>query len=237
MDIVFAYLAGLLTLINPCVLPVLPIVLASALQVSRWGPVALAAGMSLSFVTFGMGLSVFGRSIGLSPEDVARAGALLMVGFGLVILMPRLQAGFAFATAGMAARADAGIDGVDRSGLRGQAVAGALLGAVWVPCVGPTLGGAIALASAGQSLWWAAAIMASFALGISTIIVALGYGAQGAIRARRDWLRRVADKARPAMGVIFVVTGLILFFELHRSAEIWLINSLPFWIQDLSVRF
>ena len=50
MEIVLAYGAGLLTLINPCVLPVVPIVLATALQASRFGPVALTAGMSLSFV-------------------------------------------------------------------------------------------------------------------------------------------------------------------------------------------
>ncbi len=237
MDLIFAYLAGLLTLINPCVLPVLPIVLVTALQSGRGGPVALAAGMSLSFVTLGMGIAVFGRAIGLSPEEMARAGALLMVGFGLVMLVPRLSQGFAFATAGVAARADAGIDAIDQTGLRGQFIGGVLLGAVWVPCVGPTLGGAIALASAGQSLVWAAAIMVSFAAGISTIILALGYGAQGAIRARRDWLRGLAGKARPAMGIVFVLTGLVLFFELHRTAEIWLIETLPFWLQDLSVRY
>ncbi|TMV51775.1 cytochrome c biogenesis protein CcdA, partial [Thioclava sp. BHET1] len=47
MELILGYAAGLLTLINPCVLPVLPIVLASALQASRFGPLALAAGLSL----------------------------------------------------------------------------------------------------------------------------------------------------------------------------------------------
>ena len=50
LELVLAYGAGLLTLINPCVLPVLPIVLAGSLQASRYGPLALAGGMSLSFV-------------------------------------------------------------------------------------------------------------------------------------------------------------------------------------------
>ncbi len=237
MDLILGYLAGLLTLINPCVLPVLPIVLASALQSSRLGPVALAAGMSLSFVLVGMAVAVLGHLVGLRAEDVARAGAVLMVLFGLVLLVPRLSAGFALATSGVSLRADAQIDGIDRTGLRGQVLGGALLGAVWVPCVGPTLGGAIALASSGQSLGWAAAIMASFALGISTIILALGYGAQGAIRARRNALRAFAARARPAMGVIFVLTGLALYFDLQRYAEIWLITVLPYWLQDFSVRF
>ncbi len=237
MELLFGYLAGLLTLINPCVLPVLPIVLGTALQASRWGPVALAAGMSLSFIVVGMTIAVFGRAIGLQPEEVAKGGAVLMVAFGLVLLVPRFAAGFATATAGVATRADAGIDQIDRSGLRGQVLGGILLGAVWVPCIGPTLGGAISLASGGESLLWAAAIMASFALGISTIILALGYGAQSAIRARRDWLRGFAARARPAMAIIFILTGVVLFFDLQRIPEFWLVENLPYWLQDLSVRY
>jgi cytochrome c-type biogenesis protein len=237
MDLILGYLAGLLTLINPCVLPVLPIVLATALLTSRWGPLALCAGLCLSFVTVGIGVAAFGRAIGLTPEEVAKAGAILMVGFGLTLLIPQLSASFATATAGLAAHADAGIDHLDRSAISGQFLSGLLLGAVWVPCVGPTLGGAIALAYSGQSLLWATAVMASFALGISTIILALGYGAQAAIRARRDSLRNFASKARPAMGIIFVLTGLFLFFDLQRYPELWLINHLPVWLQDLSVRY
>ena len=237
MDLLLGYLAGLLTLINPCVLPVLPIVLATALQANRWGPLALCAGLCLSFVTFGIGIAVFGRAIGLSPEEVAKAGAILMVAFGLTLLVPRLSASFATATAGVATRADAGIDQIDRNAVSGQFLSGLLLGVVWVPCVGPTLGGAIALASAGESLLWASAIMVSFALGISTIILTLGYGAQSAIRARRDSLQAFAAKAKPAMGIIFILTGLVLLFDLQRIPELWLIEHLPYWLQDLSVRF
>ena len=133
--------------------------------------------------------------------------------------------------------ADAQLDEVDRNGLWGQFLGGMLLGAIWVPCVGPTLGGAIALASTGESLGWVTLIMAFFAAGISTVVVGLGYGAQSAIKARRDWLRGLASKARPAMGLLFVLTGLALAFGLHKYAEIWLLDNLPFWLQDLSVRF
>ena len=237
MDLVFGYLAGLLTLINPCVLPVLPIVLATALQAGRAGPLVLAAGMSLSFVIVGMGVAVFGRALGIDDVMIARAGAFVMVLFGIILLVPTLSARFATATAGLSARADARIDGVDRTGLGGQFVGGALLGAVWVPCVGPTLGGAIALASAGENLGWAAATMFSFALGISTVIVLLAYGAQNVLQRRRDMLRAISGRARAAMGLIFVLVGLALLFRLHILAEIWLLDHLPFWLQDLSVRF
>ena len=235
MDLVFAYLAGLLTLINPCVLPVLPIVLASALQVHRLGPLAMAGGMAVSFVALGLSVTAFGHSIGLDERSFAQAGAVLMIGFGLILLIPRLNAGFATVTAGFAARADAGIDGIDRSGLGGQVLAGLLLGAVWSPCIGPTLGGAISLASQGQSLGWAGAIMTAFAAGVATVIVALGYGARAAILRRRDLMRRLADRARPVMGAMFLAVGLAILFRWHHIAEAWLVDHLPPWLIDLSV--
>ncbi len=237
MDLILGYLAGLLTLINPCVLPVLPIVLATALQAGRTGPLVLAAGMSLSFVVVGMTVAVFGRAIGIDDQTIAQAGAVLMIVFGVVLLVPRFAESFATATAGMSARADAGLDEIDRTGLKGQFFGGVLLGAVWVPCVGPTLGGAIALASSGEDLLWAAMTMLSFALGISTIIVLLAYGAQNAIQSRKDWMRSMSSKARPAMGIIFILVGIGLLFNLHKHAEIWLLDRLPDWLQDLSVRF
>ena len=57
LDLLLAYGAGLLTLINPCVLPVLPIILGSALREERLGPVALCAGMSTAFVIVGVGVA------------------------------------------------------------------------------------------------------------------------------------------------------------------------------------
>jgi len=235
MELVFAYAAGLLTLINPCVLPVLPIVLASALQSGRNGPLLLAAGMSASFVAIGLLVTVGGRSLGITPEMISNAGALLMIGFGLVLLVPRFSEGFATATAGFSARADSGFDEIDQTRPMGQLAGGALLGAVWSPCIGPTLGGAIALASQGESLIRATSIMVFFALGVSTIIVALGYGGRSAIMKRQAAMRVLASRARPIMGGVFVAVGLAILFKLHHVVEIWALETLPPWLLDLSV--
>lgn len=235
MELILAYLAGLLTLINPCVLPVLPVVLAGALNADARGPLALAAGMSLSFVVLGLGVTIFGRALGFDQEMIAQAGALLMIGFGLVLLVPRLGASFSTATAGMAASADARLDGVDHGTLRGQFAAGLLLGAVWSPCVGPTLGGAIALASQGESLGRAGMIMVFFALGVSTIILALGYGTRAWLTRNRARMQALAVSARPLMGAVFIAVGLGLFFNLHHMIDAWLLDVLPPWLVDLSV--
>jgi len=235
VELIFAYGAGLLTLINPCVLPVIPLALASAASADRFGPVALAAGMSAAFTLLGVAVAAFGPAVGLTPETVADAGALAMVAFGAMLLTPRLNAVFSAATAGFAGAADARMRDTGGNGLAGHFAGGALLGAVWSPCIGPTLGGAIALASAGQSLAFAAGIMLAFSLGVSTIVLLLAYGARETIRARQQAMRALAERSKPIMGVAFVAIGLALWFRLNHIAEAYLLDRMPTWLQDLSV--
>ncbi|MEL6200806.1 MAG: cytochrome c biogenesis CcdA family protein [Pseudomonadota bacterium] len=237
MELIFAYLAGLLTLINPCVLPVLPIVLISALNASRYGPVALAAGMSFTFIVFGVMVTAFGSSIGLTQDRLAQIGALLMIAFGTLLIVPMFAKRFELATAGIASGADAQMNNVDTGSLRGQFIGGLLLGTVWSPCIGPTLGGAIALASQGENLGYVALIMAFFALGVSTFTIGLGMGARESIRARAQAFRGLAERSKPIIGAAFITIGLMLFFQIHHIIEGWLLNIMPIWLQDLSVMF
>lgn len=233
IELLFAYGAGLLTLINPCVLPVLPIILASALSADRRGPLALALGMSLSFVVFGMIVATVGHAIGLTETTLSNIAATLMVLFGLVLVVPAFSRQFETATAGFAAGADTRLHGVDLSGLRGQFLGGTLLGAVWSPCIGPTLGGAIALASQGESLLRSATIMIAFAAGVSTLIIGLGYGAGHLIRS--EGLRTFAQRSKPLIGVLFIAVGVMILLRIHHIIEAWAVRSLPIWFQDLSV--
>lgn len=235
MTLILAYAAGLLTLINPCVLPVLPLVLASALQASRFGPLALAAGLGLAFTAAGLGLAALATALGLSADALSRIGALALAAFGLVLMIPAAGRGFAFAAAGMAARADRGADRVASQGAGGQFLGGMLLGAVWSPCVGPTLGGALALAAQGKNLAQAGATMAAFATGTSTVILALGYGARSALHRHRGAMLRLAQLSKPVTGLIFTATGLALYFGLQHRIEGWFVTVLPPWLQDLSV--
>lgn len=235
MDILFAYLAGLLTLINPCVLPVLPIVVASSLQADRSAPLALAAGMSVSFVLLGLGVAAIGPSLGITEDVISRTAALFMTGFGLAMLLPSAGARFAGATAGIAARADAGMTRVESRGLAGQFAGGLLLGAVWSPCIGPTLGAAIAMASQGADLPRAGAIMTSFALGVSTLILALSFGARGWLGRNMPLMRSLAQRSKPILGTTFVVVGVALWFRVNHVIDTWMIEHLPAWLIDFSV--
>lgn len=235
LELIFAYGAGLLTLINPCVLPVLPIVLVSALNADRRGPIALAAGMSLSFVVFGMLVASVGHAIGLNEKLLAQIGAAMMIAFGLILIIPAFAAKFETAAAGLSTKADSQMTASGDGGLKGQFVGSVLLGAVWSPCIGPTLGGAIALASQGESMGKALAIMIFFALGVSTLILVIGLSTREAIRKRANSLRAIAERSKPIMGGVFIAVGVMIMLGVHHMIEAWAVRNLPYWLQDLSV--
>ncbi len=236
-ELAFAYIAGLITLINPCVVPLLPIVLAGSIGRNPLGPLAMAAGLAVSFTVFGFVAYAFAQGLGLQQEDIARGGALVMVGFGAVLLVPQAQAAFSRAAAGLAGGGNRAIDAVEDRGLAGQAAGGALLGLVWSPCIGPTLGGAIALASQGESLGRAFAVMAAFSAGAGTIVLGLAYGAREIVARRQATLMRISKYAKPVMGVALIAVGLGIWFHFDRVIESWAVQTLPAWFTDLSVSF
>ncbi|WP_162651208.1 cytochrome c biogenesis CcdA family protein [Lentilitoribacter sp. Alg239-R112] len=235
MELIFAYLAGILTLINPCVLPVLPIVIASAFNANSRGPLALAIGLTISFVVFGMFVTTIGHSIGLTQERLSQIGAVLMMIFGLILLVPALSRRFEIATQGVSGAANQRMLGLDLSGFNGQLLGGILLGIVWSPCIGPTLGGAIALASQGESLLWAFFIMLFFAFGVSTLILGLSWGTKSALQKRTNAMKSIAERSKPIMGTVFLCVGLMIFFKIHYILEAWAVDILPYWLQDFSV--
>jgi cytochrome c biogenesis protein CcdA len=158
-----------------------------------------------------------------------------MIGLGVVLLVPQAQTGFA-RLAGAAAGGGTRLVGlVEGRGLAGEAAAGALLGLAWSPCIGPTLGAAIGLAAQAEHVAFAAAIMAMFALGTSTIMLVLAYGARGILSRRRALLSRLAPYSKAILGIGAVAVGLAIVFQLDRLIEGWAVALLPGWLLDLSV--
>ena len=235
MTYLWAYAAGLLTLVNPCVLPLLPIVIAAALQHSRAGPLMLAAGLTLSFAVIGVGVTAFGHLAGIGDEVIHRAAAVLMAGFGAVLLVPRAQTLLARIASPMAGRANAGIDRVQGAGAAGQLAVGVLLGAVWSPCIGPTLGGAIGLAASGENLAQAGFTMLAFGVGVSTVLMGLAYGSREILNARRERLAAWMPWTRPVMGAALLLVGAAIFFHVDRMIESRLLDLMPDWLIGLSV--
>jgi cytochrome c-type biogenesis protein len=152
ISVPLALAAGLFSILSPCVLPLVPIVLGTAVAEHKLGPAALAAGLALSFTAIGMFVATIGYTIGLDGEIFRSGAAVLLVLVGEVLIIPQWQAQFAFAAGPIGNWTGQKFSDVSRNCLWGQFGVGVLLGAVWSPCVGPTLGAALVLASQGREL-------------------------------------------------------------------------------------
>ena len=204
----------------------------------RWVVLAglFAAGLSASFAAVGVIVASVGFSVGIDPTMLRLVIAALMAGMGTVLLVPALQGRLAAIAMPVATRGQTLIDRLQPSGLGGQFALGALLGVIWSPCSGPTLGAAVGLAAQGNSVGAAAATMISFAFGAATPILALAYGSRQAIFARRDWLARVSRIGKPLMGATFVGIGAFVLTGLDKIVEASLTRAMPDWLVTVTTR-
>lgn len=236
-SLALSFLAGALSTLSPCVLPLLPIILGGALQQHRLAPLALGGGLALSFTAVGMGVATVGFAAGLDGASVHVAAGMLMAAFGAVLLLPRLQLAFASAAGAMTGGTGGLLARISGEGLGGQFVLGLVLGAAWSPCAGPTLGAAIGLAAGSGSTLEAAPVMALFGLGAVTPLLALAYGSRHALVSRRDLLARLARRGKPAMGAALLILGLLIVSGLDKTLEAGLTAASPAWLVDLTTRF
>jgi cytochrome c biogenesis protein CcdA len=232
---VVSFLAGALSTLSPCVLPLLPILLGGAVQQHRLAPVALAGGLAMSFTVIGLFFATLGFAAGIDDGAVRVTAAVLMAGFGAVMLSVRLQSAFVRLMAPVTGGAVLGR--ISGDGLGGQFLLGLLLGAVWSPCAGPTLGAAVGLAAQSGTAPRAAATMAVFSLGATTPMLALAYGSRRAMLVRRDHMARLARWGKPVMGAALLCMGLLVAAGLDKSVETWLTDAMPAWLVDLTTRF
>jgi cytochrome c biogenesis protein CcdA len=229
-----AFAAGALTILSPCVLPLVPVVLASATQRHRLGAVALAGGLIASFTIVGFVLAVFGTRLGVDSDQLRTSGALILGAAGVFLIIPGLQDLVARAASPLVAWAGERQQAFDHGGLWGQAAIGALLGLVWSPCVGPTLGAAIALAAQGQELPRVAATMAAFAMGIAAVLLVIAFLGRGLFTRIRSGLATKAKLAKAGLGGILLLVSILILTGLDRLIEAEFVLAAPDWLVQLT---
>ena len=232
-----AFLAGLLSILSPCVLPLVPIVLGSAASRHRAGLFALVAGVALSFVVIGLFVATLGFAIGLDADVFRRACAALLIVIGAALVLPGLQAKLVAAAGPISDLADRRIAQIRSHGVMAQLAIGLLLGAVWSPCVGPTLGAASLLAARGSSLGEVALIMLAFGFGAALPLAALGLVSREILSRWLGGLIAGGNAARAGLGALLLALGVMIVTGLDRGVEAALVAWSPQWLTDLTTRF
>ncbi len=233
----FGLVAGLLSTLSPCVLPILPILLGSATAAHPRAPLALAGGLALSYAVIGTLIAWLGAAIGLDTTIFRTAGAVILGVLGLVLMSTSLQQRFATATSGIGDAGNNFISALNLNGLRGQFVIGLALGVVWSPCVGPTLGAAIVLASQGAHLPQVALLMGVFGLGAALPVIALAYLSRAAMIKVRGQLMQAGKTGKTILGLIMVTIAIMILSGADKPLEAWLVQISPDWLTALTTRF
>ncbi|MDX8394142.1 MAG: cytochrome c biogenesis CcdA family protein [Mariprofundales bacterium] len=228
-----AFVAGLLSTLSPCVLPLLPILLGSAASEHRFGSLALVTGLMFSFVGIGISISVMGNLLGLEQESFRIVGGVLLIIFGLLLLSFTLQQYFSKILTSFG-NSQSVLDKFSFSGLHGQFLLGLLLGMVWSPCIGPTLGVAITLASQQQALLQVGLVMILFSIGTAVPLLAIGLLSRQAIMRWRGRIQEAGAQMKRVFGVVLLLIGLSVLFGADKQLEGFLLGVMPVWLIDLT---
>ena len=231
------FVAGMFSTLSPCVLPLLPLVLGPALAAHRLGVPALLAGLVLSFAGIGMFVATLGFAVGLDGDVFRDISAVLLAGLGGILLSDALQQRFALATSGVSNVVSRLIARMTPTGIKGQFAVGILLGALWSPCVGPTLGAASVLAAQRQNLAGVAAVMVAFGLGTAVPLLIVGSLSRTAMMRWRSKMMNAGKGGKLLLGGSAVVVAVLILTGADHVLEATLVAASPAWLTDLTTRF
>jgi cytochrome c biogenesis protein CcdA len=216
---VLATVAGVLTVLAPCILSVLPIVLGTSGR-SKWRPVAIVSGFIGSFSAVGAAFVTAGTLLGASNEALRAAAASLLIVFGLALLFESVYDAVSAKLQVRLSKASAAVAG--KSLVRSDALSGLLvglaLGLVWTPCAGPILGAILTLAVQTQEFLTTFFLLLAYAVGAAVPMLGIAYGGQWIQKGMRrfgkwqGWLNKVFGLIVIAMAVL-ILTGYDLVLQ------------------------
>ena len=235
MSFIFAFIAGLLSTLSPCVLPILPIIVSSALQNKIKGLIALVFGLSLAFAVMGTFISYSAMIWGFDTNIIKMISAGLLLFFGLVLIIDKLNLKFVEWSSKLTNKGNEKIATYEANGVKGQFVLGLLLGMVWIPCVGPTLGAAIGLAMNGDSLLTAFSTMIFFGFGAGLPLLLIGF-ASTKFKDKQK-ISSKASKSKKILGFMLILISVLILTGFDKQLEILLLDLTPEWLNNLTTKF
>ena len=217
MTLFLAFIAGVVTILSPCVLPLLPVILASSTLEGRSRPVGLIIGFAVFFTGITLLLSILVRQFSIPPDIHRVASAIIFIVLGVILAIPALKLRFEFATSRLTA-----------SGFGGGFITGAGLGLAWTPCVGPIMASVITLALNQQTTMASGLTALAFSLGTALpmgLVVLFGSRLYNSV----GFLKKYSARIQQMMGLLILLVGLAIWFGFDRSIQVALIQIFPEW--------
>lgn len=221
--ILFAFLGGIITILSPCILPILPIVLSGTITGGKRRPLGVVAGFIGSFTFFTLFLSAIVKATGVSPDSLRLTAVIIIAFFGVSLLIPPLQLAMEKWFSRLAKitpvqnQNDGFISGI---------LVGASLGLVWTPCVGPILASIITLAATSTVGFNAVIITVAYAVGTAIPLLAITAGGRSLLT-NHPWLVANTTRIQKGFGVLMLCTAVMILLSLDRAFQTYILNTFP----------
>jgi cytochrome c biogenesis protein CcdA len=220
-SIILVFIAGLVTILKPCCLPLVPAVMSGSAG-CRLRPVAIVAGMTLSFTVMGTLVSGFGAAFGSFADALRSLSILFIMGMGAVLFDDDINVEFikisSSITQGL--RNNAGFlnrtsSNMPEQGLFGGFFLGMSLGIVWIPCVGPILGAVLAYVASVGNVSYGAWMLFVYSVGMSLPMLSIAYYGKK-VTNRYKWFMRNGEMLKKLAGLVLILVGIMLLFGIDK---------------------
>ncbi len=222
-----AIVAGFLTVLAPCILPILPVILGIG-SGSKWRPIFVIVGFILSFSILGAGFATAGSFLGISNESFRMIAIILLLLFGLALVFEKtyqkMTAGLSSWLSRLGAKISAG-SATKKTAASGLLV-GLSLGLIWTPCAGPILGTIITLAATEGDYLITAILFAAYAFGSAIPMLAIAYGS-GWFFLKLQKIGAHAELLNRIFGILIIVTAIAIALGYDRVIQAYLIEFYP----------
>jgi cytochrome c biogenesis protein CcdA/thiol-disulfide isomerase/thioredoxin len=252
--VLVAFVAGLVTAVSPCVLPILPIVLATGADGDRRRPYLVIVGLIASFTVFTLASVQIISALGLPSFALRDVAIAIIAFFGLTLLVPAISAAFERATGrlqrvgarlmtpstpgslllvnGAGAIAGASSSAAPRRGsIAGGLLTGVGLGLVWTPCAGPILGAITSLAVTAPGSSATLVLVFAYSVGAGLPLLAIAQGGRAMMARLR--MRSASGWATKAFGALVIVTAGLMAVGADTALSADLTSALPNWTDAL----
>jgi cytochrome c biogenesis protein CcdA/thiol-disulfide isomerase/thioredoxin len=226
IQVLFAALAGILTIGAPCILPLLPLLLGTAIGKSgKLRPLFITLGFVITFAVVAFIFGAFTRVLGLSQNTLRDVAVILLTIFGIFMIWPAPFEKLTEYMNGFINKAN-NIGQQAGNGNLGGFLLGMMLGVIWTPCAGPVLGSILTLIATRENLGGAALLLIAYAVGAGIPMLAIAYGGQYVttrVRAITKYSRRIQQ----VFGVLIILLAVAIHFNYDTKIEAKLISLAP----------
>jgi cytochrome c biogenesis protein CcdA len=219
----FAFAAGIITIISPCILPILPIILSGSSQGGKRRPLGIVAGFVVSFAFFTLMIAFVVQATGAGPDTLRIIAAIIIGLLGLSMLIPRFQLWLEMLISRISPKHN---PGEQSQGLIGGFLMGLSLGLVWSPCVGPIMASVITLAALEAVTTQALIVTLAYTMGTAVPMMAIIYGGRKAF-GTVPWLKKHSRNIQRGFAVVMILLAVGFVFNIDRKFQTLVLEAFP----------